>query len=226
MYTGDTGVESLGNESCMGCCHGDVECKWRQLSWHSNSEFPPPSWGNRGVFLHVFLSTFSLPPEMCHSSIFSLSLKTPPLSLLPLPFILQPPSHTPIPLTSPEKFPCVMKTNVCLFWGRGGGFLPYCPSIEPATGALGEEALHHCMKQFLLWCQAGTMCSARLLSFPEACYPGGVPQVQYKHSTWIDTEQRFRRAFITGNNLVSSNNSKSRCWQILTAVNIMLESAG
>lgn len=64
---------SLGAESCVSCYCGDERCKWRQLStWHPGSEFPTPPRGNRGVFLPLFLSDFSLSPfEMCHSLLLS-----------------------------------------------------------------------------------------------------------------------------------------------------------
>lgn len=151
------------------------------------------------------LSFFSPPhPEMCHSLLLSShSLyncrRFAFTSFLFHPF-LQPPSDTQrrthhsdlwhlhkSPYTSLKTMNTLtqLHTQTLLF-------LPHCASVEPPTGARGEEALHHSMMELVCGCQAGMSRGTSLLCISEALQAGGVPQVQHKHSTWEEREQGVR----------------------------------
>lgn len=83
------------------------------------------------------------------------------------------------PLTSP-KMP---HPPVCAWnkgWSSHTQFLPHCASVQPPTGAGGEEALNHSLTELGRWGQAGVQRGTSPLSFSEAHQARGVLQVQDK----------------------------------------------
>lgn len=109
------------------------------------------------------------PAKMCPHLMISVPVQTPTSS-----------PHLPKwPLTSP-KMP---HSPVCV-WNKGRSshthFLPHCASVQPPTGAGGEEALDHSLTELGRWCQAGVQRGTSPLGFSEARQARGVLQVQDK----------------------------------------------
>lgn len=169
-------------------------------------------------------SLFSLPLLKC-ATIFSLPSASPSL-FPPFPppcFELQS-KHRPHPHTYLNDLwpsPKISHLLVCAWNNEEADthththmqFLPHCASVQPPTGAGGEEALDHSVTELAWWGQAGVQRGAGPLGFSEAHQARGVLKVQHKQTTSEETEQDLKWITFSWAHLMSD---VSHCLSYLT----------